>query len=51
MTGSFYEWVGVFLEKRAKNVSRGNISLVVVAKNKEQSKGNLFLTYLNNLFE
>ena len=41
MTGRFYEWVGVFLEKRAKNVSCGNISLAVIAKNKEQGKENM----------
>ena len=41
MTGRFCEWVGVFLEKRAKNVSCGNISLAVIAKNKEQGKENM----------
>ena len=41
MTGIFYKWVGVFLEKRPMDVSRGKISLVVAPKNKEQGKGNM----------
>ena len=41
MTEIFYEWVGVFLEKRPMNVSRVNKSLAVVPKNKEQGKGNM----------
>ena len=40
-TGSSYEWVGVFLEKRPKHASCGNMSLIVVPKNKEQDEGNM----------
>lgn len=38
---SSYEWVGVFLEKRPKDASCGNMSLIVVPKKKEQDERNM----------